>query len=64
MSRQVTVSDIFEEQLEEMLVAAMKYVQRPGSTDRHYEYVQANLYEYDTNIQSVVDRAVKKALSR
>ena len=63
MSKKVTVSDIFEEELNDLLLAAMRYVQRPNSTERECDYVHARLYEYDTRIQRAVRCAVHHVLS-
>ena len=63
MSRQVTISDTFDEQLHDLLLAAMRYVQRPGSIDRHHDYVHAALYEYDTEIHYLIRHAVIVALT-
>ena len=62
MSKQVTVSDIFEEELSDLLLAAMRYVQRPSSTEREYDYIHAGFYEYDTRVQRAVRRAVATVL--
>jgi hypothetical protein len=63
MSRQATLSDTFDEQLHALLLAAMRYVQRPDSTERHHDYVHASLYEYDTRIGQAIRDAVVVALN-
>jgi hypothetical protein len=63
MSRQVTVSDTFDDQLRDLLLAAMRYVQRPDSTERHHDYVHAPLYEYDTRIRQTIRDAVVVTLN-
>jgi hypothetical protein len=63
MSRRVILSDTFNEQLHDLLLAAMRYVQRPNSTERHHDYTHAALYEYDTDIQHTVRHAVAMALT-
>lgn len=63
MSRQVTLSDTFDEQLHDLVLSALRYVQRPNSTERHHDYVHASLYEYQTDIQSTIRHAVVVALT-
>jgi hypothetical protein len=63
MSKQVTVSDTFDDQLRDLLLAAMRYVQRPNSTERHHDYVHANLFEYDTRIGRAIHDAVVVTLT-
>ena len=58
MSKQVTISDVFDEDLDELLLAAMRYVKRPRDPDLESDYIHANLYEYDTRIQKAIHRAV------
>jgi hypothetical protein len=63
MSRQVTVSDTFDDQLRDMLLAAMRYVQRPDSTERHRDYVHADIFEYETRIGRAIRNTVVVVLN-
>jgi hypothetical protein len=63
MSKQVKVSDTFDDQLRDLLLAAMRYVQRPDSTERHHDYTHTPLYEYDTRIGQAIRDAVVVALN-
>jgi hypothetical protein len=60
MSKQVTVSDIFEEELQELLVAAMRFIKEPSSEHE----CDARMYEYDTNIQQAIKQAVDTVLTK
>lgn len=63
MSRLVTISDTFDKQLHDLLLAAMRYVQNPNSTKRHYDYVHADFFEYDTRVQRAIRNAVVVAIT-
>jgi hypothetical protein len=63
MSKQVTVSDIFEEELQELLVAAMRFIKEPSS-EHECDYIHARMYEYDTNIQQAIKQAVDTVLTK
>jgi hypothetical protein len=57
------VSDTFDNQLRDLLLAAMRYVQRPDSMERRHDYVHAPLYEYDTRIGQAIRDAVVVTLN-
>ena len=63
MSRQVTISDTFDEQLHDLVLAALRYAQDPNSEERKYDYVHCALYEYDTEIHYLIRNAVAVALT-
>jgi len=57
MSKQVTISDTFYDDLEQTLTALVKYVQNPNKEHAKYDYwCQAYIYEYDTRVMEVIDR--------
>jgi hypothetical protein len=62
MSRKVTLSDTFDDQLSTLLIAALRYVQDPDSGERQYAYSHADIFEYDTRIQRAVRSAVHHVL--
>jgi hypothetical protein len=63
VSRKVTLSDTFDDQLATLLVAALRYIQDPDDGRRHYDYSHADIFEYDTRIQRAVRSAVHHVLS-
>jgi hypothetical protein len=62
MSRTVTISDTFDDQLATLLIAALRYVQDPDDGRRQYDYSHADIFEYDTRIQRAVRSAVHHVL--
>ena len=63
MSRQVTISDTFDEKLHDLLLAALRYAQDPDSKERKYDYIHCTLYEYDTEIHYLIRNAVAVAIA-
>ena len=62
MSKQVTISDVFYDNLERTLTALVEYAQSQKDEHAEYDYLcQARIYEYDTQVMEVIDR-VRRAL--
>ena len=64
MSREVTISDTFDEQLHDLVLAALKYAQNPNNEEHKYDYIHRTLWEYDTHIHYIIRNAVDVALGK
>ena len=61
MSKQVTISDTFYDDLAESIRAAIEYAQNPTRPDAGYHYLmRSGIYEYDTEIWAVINRVVSE----
>lgn len=57
MSKQVTISDVFYDDLEKTLTALVEYAQNPNKEHAEYNYLcQARIYEYDTQVMQIINK--------